>query len=49
MIIKTFKTTVDVLVGVSVGSIALMFAMLAALVLHVLFACGLSVYQLMHF
>jgi len=48
MIIKTIKTTVNVLVGISVWSIAVMFAVLAALILRVLFVYGLCVYHLMH-
>jgi hypothetical protein len=48
MIIKTIKTTVNVLVGISVSSIAVMFAVLAALILHLLFVYGMCVYHLMH-
>ena len=48
MIIKTFQITVNVLVGISVWCIAVMFAVLAALVLHSLFTYGVAVYHLTH-
>jgi hypothetical protein len=43
MMLKTFKTTVDLLVVISVWCIAVMFTVMAALILHSMLSYGLGV------